>query len=74
MKKVTFIEKQINKKVEFTHCLGSINGWITSTPKPSYFNKVVYLGKCSIDGDMFACYSEDVNIGIYKGFLNSGNY
>ena len=63
------------KPIEFTHYKGD-NGWIKSSSlrsKPREFDKIVYLGKCSQDGDMFAAYDEDF-ISIYKGHLNSGKY
>jgi hypothetical protein len=62
------------KPIELTHCKGR-NGWEQVNPwaKPKVFNKIVYLGKCKQDGDMFATYYCDY-ISIYKGHLNSGKY
>ncbi len=57
---------------QFTHCLGE-RGWTGATRKPWEFNKIVHLGKCNKDGDMFAAY-EGNYISIYKGHLNSGKY
>jgi hypothetical protein len=63
------------KPIEFTHYKG-INGWIKSSSlryKPMELDRVVYLGKCDEDGDMFASYYGGF-ISIYKGHLNSGKY
>jgi len=76
MRKVIMIgeePKEESKGVEFTHFSYSKKGWGITTDKPKEFNKIVYLGKCGIDGDMFAAYFND-SIGIYKGNLNNGNY
>lgn len=75
MAKVIYIdapEKEDKKKVEFTHYLHSKNGWQESSCNPIDYSKVVYLGKCSIQGDMFVAYSTEITI--YKGNLNSGEY
>ena len=58
-------EKKIKKTV-FTKYLCGIGGWIHALKTPKSFDKVVYLGNCDADGDMFACYTQDV-IHIYKG-------
>jgi trehalose-6-phosphatase len=71
-KSVIFVEeKETEKPVEFTHLFINNQGWIDD--KPGDFEKVVYLGNCKTDGDMFACYDKGL-IGIYKGHLNSGKY
>jgi hypothetical protein len=64
-----------SKGIEFTHNLGTSDGWHKSRVKSSNprIEKIVYLGKCVVDGDMFAVYSSD-GIGIYKGNLNDGTY
>ena len=63
-----------DKPVEFTHRLYGINGWEQTSDSLEDFEKVVYLGKCNADGDMFAAYTADNFIVIYKGHLNSGKY
>ena len=55
-----------NKKTTFEQYLNGVGGWIYAVKTPEDFDKVVYLGNCDIDGDMFACYKQDV-IQIYKG-------
>lgn len=57
------------KKTKFTHYLDESAGWndTNDTPTDSDNLKVVYLGNCSHDGDMFAVYTEDDVIYIYKG-------
>lgn len=62
--------------IEFTHMLDEYEGWIDSISNLSVFSiqKVVYLGKCSEDGDMFAVYTNLNEIVIYRGHLNSGKY
>lgn len=77
MRKVITIpetESQENQKpVEFTHYQDRVKGWCEKAFKPTKDYKVVYLGKCDIDGDMFAVYRYE-SINIYKGHLNSGMY
>lgn len=75
MKEVIRIDgtQQNDKPVEFTHFLDVEEGWEGANCKPSDFYKVVYLGNCSLDGDMFAGYKNGAII-IFKGHLNSGNY
>jgi hypothetical protein len=58
-------EKKIKKTVLIKYLCG-IGGWIEGSLEPENFDKVVYLGNCDADGDMFACYVRDV-INIYKG-------
>lgn len=82
MKKVIFIEQpkeETKKPVEFTHYLSPYRGWEVETNtisrlNPNYYFKIVYLGKCDVDGDMFAAISDGGCIEIYKGHLNSGEY
>lgn len=65
---------QDNKPVEFTHILLQ-RGWYETGIVPSDCDKVVYLGKCSLEGDMFACYPKSgKTIHIFKGNINSGKY
>ena len=63
-----------DKPVEFTHHQSSDMGWKSTNVIPKEFNKIVYLGKCSHDGHMFACYRNNGAILICKGHLNSGKY
>lgn len=54
------------------------NGWMSMSEHQSkkilsQAVKVVYLGDCDQDGDMFAIYKEGF-IEIYKGHLNNGKY
>jgi len=82
MKKVIFIEQpkeETKKPVEFTHQLSTSDGWVKSQIDTSICDKIVYLGKCATDGDMFAVNiylieNGHSNIHIYKGHLNSGEY
>jgi hypothetical protein len=55
-----------NKKTIFEKYFYQRKGWIDSSLPPEDFDKVVYLGNCDVDGDMFACYRANV-IQIYKG-------
>ena len=64
-------EKEL-KPIEFTHYF-SDSGRKKAENKPNYFNKIVYLGKCDSDGELFAAYINDF-ITIYKGHLNDGVY
>lgn len=74
MREVIRIDKQEenDKPVEFTHMLKTEEGWSECLRQPINFEKVVYLGCCELDGDMFACYNDYIDI--YKGHLNSGKY
>ena len=75
-KSVIFIEQPNgnDKPVEFTHYLNISTGWETASYKPSEQKKIIYLGNCCVDGDMFAAYRSNGEIFIYKGHLNSGRY
>ncbi len=66
-------ERKEEKLVELTHSLDGNCGWGEVTISASQYDKIVYLGRCSCDGDMFACYDSDVIL-IFKGHLNSGKY
>jgi hypothetical protein len=68
------VVQESEKPVEFTHYQSSTYGWGVTNKKPSEFNKIVVLGKCTQDGDMFAGYGINGTINIYKGYLNSGKY
>jgi hypothetical protein len=77
MKSVIYIDNPQNKEekpVEFTHVYNSIQGWSVFLNSPTDYEKVVYLGHCSSDGDMFAAYGSGGLIMIYTGHLNSGKY
>jgi hypothetical protein len=73
---VIYIEQreQNEKPVEFTHQTSNSVGWVTTSEEPLEYKRVVYLGKCDCDGDMFAAYDESGAIIIFKGHLNSGKY
>jgi hypothetical protein len=58
--------KQEKKETIFKKYLGA-KGWEISQDKPEEYAKVVYLGKCCVDGDMFACTTNLGAIVIYKG-------
>lgn len=67
-------KKESEKPVELTHVLTACYaGWVEGSAITSVFEKIVYLGNCQEDGDMFACYIGG-SIHIYKGHLNSGKY
>ena len=66
MTKYISLESKEIKKTVFTAYLCGLRGWMSSPLKPEDFDKVVYLGKCCCDGDMFVCY-KDATINIYKG-------
>ena len=62
--------------IELTH--RKTHGWVGIQKSVSnrYLNsatKVVYLGRCDEDGDMFAVYAYGY-IMVFKGHLNSGKY
>lgn len=61
--------------VELTHRLTSEYGWkkITTEENSNFYNKLVYMGNCYIDGDIFIGYNDDM-IFTLKGHLNSGFY
>jgi hypothetical protein len=79
MKRVIMIGEEPQKEskgVEFTHRFNDENGWgetfINSNDED--IEKIVYLGKCKKDGDMFAVYFRFKTIIIFKGHLNDGTY
>lgn len=63
-----------NEPVEFTKILSGFEGFKDTSIKPVDYNKIIYLGRCNVDGDMFVAYSSSGNIIIFKGYLNSGKY
>ena len=65
--------KKESKDIEFTKILSIRSGWKDRCYEGYQFEKIVYLGKCDTDGDMFACYLEG-EITIHKGNLNDGTY
>ena len=76
MKSVIFIEPQETvgeEPVKFTYWQNSLVGWQPCSRNLNKYEKIVYLGKCSIDGDMFAAHLNEI-IFIFKGYLNSGKY
>jgi len=74
-RKAIIIGEEESKGIEFTHYLNGKEGWKKSNSNFDEYSKVVYLGKCDIDGDMFAGYFKQAEtIVIYKGNLNDGTY
>lgn len=76
-KEVIYIQKPrvTNDPVEFTHFQDEgPGGWTETLYHPHECEKIVYLGECTKDGDMFAAYMKDGSIVICKGHLNSGRY
>jgi hypothetical protein len=67
------VQESVNP-VEFTHFQDSTDGWCITGVDPHDLNKIVFLGKCDTDGDLFAGYWSGGSITIYKGHLNSGKY
>jgi len=74
MTKTKFIsiegKQKESRKTVFTKCLDASHGWEKTIHKPTDFGKVVYLGKCDVDGDMFAAYDDNFVI-IFKGVKGS---
>ena len=67
------IKNEEEKPVEFEKMLG-LTGKVETNDKPTDYARVVYLGKCQIDGDMFAAYGKEGTIEIFIGNLKSGKY
>lgn len=68
--------KQKEKTIELTARKKSTGWKILMDKGQSYLHgceKVVYLGKCNEDGDMFAVYHGGF-IKIFRGHLNNGKY
>ena len=68
MTKFINLSKEESKKTVFTDYLDPKDGWYPTESKSNEFKKVVYLGNCKSDGDMFVCYFEEY-INIYKGVV-----
>lgn len=69
-------QSKIVVPIELTH--RKTNGWVKLTKLSESIvkrdcDKIVHLGSCNEDGDMFAVYIHGY-IRIYKGELNSGVY
>ena len=64
-KYISLEPKEIKKTILTAYLCGS-RGWTSGCLGSEYFSKVVYLGKCNDDGDMFACYYQDT-IHVCKG-------
>jgi len=64
---VSGTSQQEKKETVFTHHLCTLKGWVLTEGSPSILSEVKYLGKCVIDGDMFAGYFDSGEITIYKG-------
>jgi len=68
MTKFISIDKDTQEKKEtvFTHIQNKV-GWVVKEDLlPSDYNRILYIGFCSIDGDLFAGYGDDF-IDILKG-------
>lgn len=75
MRKVERIDNITNedKPIELTHALYG-SGWNTCEAEvDEEVNRLVYLGNCEVDGDMFVAYTDECII-VYKGHLNNGTY
>lgn len=59
------------RKTELTHIKGC-DGWKKYSPLFA-ITRIVYLGKCSQDGDMFAVYYNNM-ISFCKGNLNDATF
>lgn len=78
MKEVIYIKSTVLKNeepIQLTH--RKTRGWrnLSLEEANKYLRtaeKIVYLGKCAEDGDMFAVYNGYIMI--FKGRLNSGKY
>jgi hypothetical protein len=63
------------KAVKFTHYHGRFKKAENVNSNPKEYDKVIYLGHCAMDGDMFAAQHTTHNvIDIFSGKLNSGKY
>lgn len=76
-KSVVFIDDKIKgegeEPVVFTHYYAKLKKVARNDCSPNEYDKVIYLGRCSFDGDMFAAYGDNI-IDIFGGNLNSGKY
>ena len=79
-RKAIIIGEEPQKKsrdIEFTHFQKADKGWFkVSSLEMSLvkIDKIIYLGCCPADGDMFALYQVHGHISILKGYLNDGTY
>lgn len=60
-------EAKESKKTVLSHEYNNRKGWVLRCNDVDDYIKVVYLGNCSVDGDMFACYTINNHIIINKG-------
>lgn len=61
--------------IVFTHYLNTTVGFEETEAKPNEFTQISYLGKCTVDGDMFAAKrTQNNSILVFKGHLNNGTY
>lgn len=66
--------EKVLKPIKLTNYLSGREGWKnTDLFKKCEWEKIVYLGRCDADGDLFAAY-EDGMIRIFRGHLNDGVY
>ncbi len=59
--------KEVKKETVFTHGFNTLQGWEECEQAGKDFSVIKYLGKCNVDGDMFACITISGTIAIYKG-------
>ena len=81
VRKVISITDTTSESIEPIRLLSrkQMGGWrnISKSEQQRYLaraTKVVHLGSCKKDGDMFALYTIDGYIMIFKGKLNSGHH
>jgi len=66
-----------NDCIRLTHFQSISIGWVKEEADEiaetlEQTERVVYLGECAEEGDMFVLYADDGSIFIYKGNLNNG--
>ena len=62
--------------IELTRRLDACKGWVERTIADidiKSYDRIVFLGTCEGDGQLFACYSYSM-IDIWGGRLNGGTY
>ncbi len=70
VEKVPSLQAKPKEENTILNKVKTVHGWRTITYLKE-INRVVYLGKCSLDGDVFAVYHKG-NISFAKGSLNNG--
>ena len=67
-------EEKVLKPIELTHVMNVSKGWVSCKAPENVSVVVSYLGKCTMDGDMFMTTNDKGYINIYRGRLNDGVY